>query len=124
MTRREDVPLKSHPVPKVGDTVHLNRHGLETIYGSPTGKGHMKTLLMKITEVDKQSMTAPVLTFNVSVDNPEIDQFLISHWCFDIVQRAEYNYPSAVGASNVHDDLLSSDEYGCAVERSNEWGSF
>lgn len=77
--------IKSHPVPKVGDTVCLNRDGLETIFGNHRGLSHMLTLKMKITHVSKESLTAPEETFEVKVDNEEINRFMINHWCFDVV---------------------------------------
>lgn len=77
--------IKTHPVPKVGDTVVLNDHGLEQTFGSTFGLAHMKTLQMRITSVDTESMTFPEPTFPVSVDNPDVDHFLIDHNCFDIV---------------------------------------
>lgn len=78
----------THPVPKVGDTVVLNDHGLLQVFGSTLGLAHMKTLRMKVTAVDSKSLTVPEQTFAVSVDNPDIDAFLIDHWCFDIVDAA------------------------------------
>lgn len=78
----------SHPVPKVGDTVVLNDHGLRQVYGTCHELAHMKTLRMTVTEVDSESLTAPELTFAVSVDNPDIDAYLIDNWCFDIVDAA------------------------------------
>jgi len=77
--------MREHPVPKVGDTVRLNDEGLEVCFGSVVGLAHMKTLDMKITFVDSESMTEPEETFVVQVDNEGINRFLISHWCFDIV---------------------------------------
>lgn len=82
---KEEV-MKSHPVPKVGDTVVLNDEGLEICFGKTLGLAHMKSLRMKITFVDTQSMTAPEKTYVVEVDNPEINCFLIYHSCFDIVE--------------------------------------
>ncbi len=78
----------SHPVPKVGDTVRLNRYGLHQTFGSDIGLSHMLTLEMKITHVDSQSMTAPEETFVVEVDNAGINQMMIDHWCFDVVKAA------------------------------------
>lgn len=77
--------MRSHPVPKVGDTVHLNNYGLEVIWRSKVGLSHMKSLKMKITHVDSESMTEPEKTFVVEVDNKDINCFMISHLCFDIV---------------------------------------
>ena len=77
--------MKSHPIPKVGDTVVLNDFGLEQIFGRKLGLGHMKTLKMKITFREAQSVTYPELTFPVSVDNPEINAYMIDHNFFDVV---------------------------------------
>jgi len=77
--------MKTHPIPKVGDTVVLNDCGLQQIFGHVHGLGHMKTLKMKITFREAQSLTYPELTFPVSVDNPEINAYLIDHNCFDVV---------------------------------------
>jgi len=75
----------NHVPPKPGDTVVLNTYGLETIYGSDTGLQHMKTLKMKVRSVGKKSLTAPEKTFDIKVDNKDIDQFLINSRCFDVV---------------------------------------
>jgi hypothetical protein len=76
------------PIHKAGDTVVLNDKGLENIFGSSVGKSHMKTLEMKLTFVDPTSMTAPEPSHVVEVDNEEINQFLLHHWCFDVVRSA------------------------------------
>lgn len=78
--------VRSHPVPTVGDTVRLNRHGIKQIFGGRNGLSHMMTLAMKITRVDSESLTSPEETFTVAVDNQEINQYLIDHWCFDVVR--------------------------------------
>ena len=80
---------KDSTVPNVGDTVCLNDSGLEQIFGSATGKSFMKRLQMRVTQVDDVSMTYPEPTFCLQVDDPEINQFLIDHTCFDIMKRAE-----------------------------------
>lgn len=78
--------MKSHPVPKVGDTVVLNDYGLKQVC---IGFSHMKTLRMKITRVDSESATdAPHLTYPVEVDNEEITAYMIDHRCFDVVESA------------------------------------
>lgn len=79
---------KDHTVPNVGDTVRLNDHGLEQIYGSTAGVAYMKTLEMRITHVDDVSMTYPEATFVVEVDNPDINRFMIDHHCFEIVRKS------------------------------------
>lgn len=76
----------SHPIPKVGDTVVINDCGLEQIFNRRLGMSHMKTLRMKITDVGTFSYTYPEPTYSVEVDNEEINQYLIDHHCFDIVQ--------------------------------------
>lgn len=78
----------SHPVPKVGDTVVLNDHGIHQVYGHRAGLSHMKSLRMKITEVDMRSLTHPEPTYPVEVDNEEVGMFIIDHRCFDIVETA------------------------------------
>lgn len=80
--------MKAHPVPKVGDTVVLNDNGLEQVFNRTLGLGHMKTLRMKVTDVDSESMTFPIPTYPVEVDNAEINAYLIDHHCFDIVESA------------------------------------
>lgn len=77
-----------HPIPKVGDTVVLNDCGMEQVFGRTLGLSHMKTLRMKVTHVDRESLTFPEPTYPVEVDNEEINFFLIDHNCFDIVERA------------------------------------
>jgi hypothetical protein len=76
--------MKSHPVPKVGDTVVFNREGLEIVFGKSIGLSPMMKHKMKITWVDSVSMTEPEETYVVNVDDPEINMFMIDHWCFDI----------------------------------------
>lgn len=75
--------------PSVGDVVRFNDHGLEQVFGSATGKSFMKKMELTITYVDDLSMTFPEPTFVVEVSDPEINQFLIDHTCFDIVRRAK-----------------------------------
>lgn len=77
--------MRSHPVPKVGDTVRFNDFGLEQVFGRTLGLAHMKTRDLRITFVDATSMTEPEETFVVEVDDPDINTFLLSHWHFDIV---------------------------------------
>lgn len=117
--------MKSHPVPKVGDTVCLNACGVETIYGTSIGHEHMRVITMKITKVDTVSITEPEKTFMVEVDSSIINQFMINHWCFDIVQSAEdaANYTAATSLSAVEDIALR-DSHGVSVERGSDWGSF
>lgn len=86
--------VKSHPVPNVGDTVVLNDHGISQVFGRSLGLSHMKTLRMKITFRAAKSLTYPELTFPVSVDNEEINAYLIDHWCFDVVEKASKTQPN------------------------------
>ncbi len=79
--------MQAHPVPKVGDTVVLNDNGLEQVFGRKHGLAHMKTLRMKVTFVDAESVTFPEPTYPVEVDNQEISAYLIDHHCFDIVEK-------------------------------------
>lgn len=80
--------MKAHPVPKVGDTVVLNDTGLRQIFNRTLGLGHMKTLRMKVTQVNAESMTFPEPTYCVEVDHEGINAYLIDHHCFDIVESA------------------------------------
>lgn len=84
---------KDVSVPNVGDTVRLNDYGLEQIYGSARGLGHMKTLLMKVVRVEETSVTYPEPTFPLEVDNQDINAFLLDNHCFDIVRRASVSHP-------------------------------
>jgi hypothetical protein len=77
---------KDATVPKVGDTVTLNDRGIQQCFGSAFGLGHMKSLKMRVTHVDDESMTYPEPTFVVDVDNPDINMLLIDHTCFDIIK--------------------------------------
>lgn len=76
----------SHPVPRVGDVVVLNAHGIAQCFGSVAGLSHMQTLRMKVTSIDSESATDILETFPLDVDNPDVDMFLIDNWCFDIVE--------------------------------------
>lgn len=78
---------KNNKVPTVGSIVRFNDVGLEQCFGSAIGKSFMKRMDMRITYVDDTSMTYPEPTFVVEVDNPDINQFMIDHNCFDIVRR-------------------------------------
>ncbi len=72
----------------VGDTVTLNDHGIDVCFGSSLSGGlaaHMKTLTMRITHVDKESITAPEATYVVEVDNPDVNDLMIYDACFDKV---------------------------------------
>lgn len=57
--------MRRHPVPKVGDTVVLNDWGLGQVFGEGSVRSlqHMKTLGMKITKIDRQSLTFPEPTY-------------------------------------------------------------
>jgi hypothetical protein len=69
--------------------VRLNDRGIEQCFGNARGLRHMKTLTMKVTHVGAESVTFPEPTFEVEVDNEEINSFLIDHTCFDVVGRAK-----------------------------------
>ena len=71
--------------PKVGDLVRLNNKGLVQIYGTDVGLSHMKTKVMRVIQVDDESMTEPEKTYIVQVDDPDINMFMIDNWCFDKV---------------------------------------
>lgn len=75
------------PTVKVGDTVVLNDEGLETAFGRTFGLGHMKTLEMKITSVDQESLTEPEETYAVEVDHPDLSMLLLHDTCFTVVRH-------------------------------------
>lgn len=73
----------------VGKKVRLNDDGIEQIYGKDSAPGlqHMKTLEMTVLEMSSVSLCAPETLFEVRVDNPDIDTFIIDNWCFDPVKE-------------------------------------
>jgi hypothetical protein len=77
-----------HPPRHVGDTVRLNDHGLEVCFGNRRMQ-HMKTLHMRITHIDTESITSPEKTYIVEVDNPEINDLMLYDACFDVVTEAK-----------------------------------
>jgi hypothetical protein len=77
--------------PRVGQKVRFSDLGLEQVFGSAIGKSFMKQKVMTLTFVDNESMTEPEETFLVEVDDPEINQFMIDNWCFDLVYSGETN---------------------------------
>lgn len=84
---RLDTVKPDASVPKVGDIVRLNDCGLEQCFGHANDLAHMKTLEMRVTQVDATSVTYPEPTFCLEVDNEAINQHLLDHHCFDIVRR-------------------------------------
>ena len=71
---------------KVGDVVCLNDLGIDQLFSGGVALSHMKTLKMKVTRVGTESLTAPELTFDISVDNKDIDALMIDDRCFDVVK--------------------------------------
>ena len=71
--------------PKVGDRARLNDYGLEVCFGSPVGKSALKRQVHTFIDVDPESMTYPEETYVVEVADPELNQLLLSHICFDPV---------------------------------------
>jgi hypothetical protein len=105
--------MKPHPVPKVGDTVVLNDFGLSQVFNRTMGLAHMKTLRMKVTHVDSESMTFPEPTYCLEVDNAEINAYLIDHHCFDVVERGVKAGPlSAVASGRGHSSVRYEDWSG------------
>lgn len=66
---------------KAGDTVVLNAHGHRQIFGATIPR---YTRLMRVLKVSKQSLTEPEKTYEVRVDDPEINQYMIDDRCFDV----------------------------------------
>lgn len=75
-------------MPRVGDKVRLNDCGIETCFGFTHGLAHMKTKTFTLTNVDPESQTHPEPTYLVEVDDPELNEMMLSHWCFDLVEAA------------------------------------
>jgi hypothetical protein len=80
-------PLNNHPVPKVGDTVRLNDHGIRMIWGSRREMSAMKQVSMNVTYVGSESLGETRQIFRVGVDNETINAFFIDHLDFDVVRR-------------------------------------
>lgn len=78
-----------HSVPKVGDTVRLNRFGITQIWGTDVGLSFMMEKKMKVISIESESLTFPEETFALEVDDVEINRFLLDNWCFDIVESAK-----------------------------------
>lgn len=68
---------------KVGDTVCLNEYGLNLVFGSSLGLSHMRSLRMKVIEVDNISDGI----YDVQVDDSEINMYMLMDLCFDVVQK-------------------------------------
>lgn len=69
--------------PYVGQKVHLNNTGLQTIWGSTLGLNHMKSKELIITWVDDESITYPEDTWVVEVNDPDINMYMLNQWLFD-----------------------------------------
>lgn len=72
---------------KVGDTVRLNDFGLEQCFGSAAGLSHMKTLVLRITNVGY----IPDNIYDVEVDNKDINIFMLTADCFDKEEKQNGN---------------------------------
>ncbi len=73
---------------KVGDTVKLNDEGLKTIWGSTVGLSKMKTIPFIVSQIDSESITFPEETYVMEVSDPDLNQYLLSDYMFDLVTRA------------------------------------
>jgi len=74
---------------KQGDWVIFNDTGLESCYGQSHTLQHMKTLAMKITWVDPESMTDEEPTHLVKVSDEAINTFMLTDWDFDHYEALE-----------------------------------
>lgn len=73
--------------PVVGMRVNLNDAGLDCIFGSHVGLGHMKSLEMEIVEVYAELCCDDgCKIYDVSVSVEDINQFMISSAFFDEVK--------------------------------------
>jgi hypothetical protein len=71
--------------PKVGQKIRLNRVGIRQIFNCSVVPSALLNQVFTITKVDDDSMTEPEKTWMIEVDDPEINQFMIDNWCFDLV---------------------------------------
>ena len=71
--------------PVVGMKVRLNDTGLDCIFSSHVGLGHMKSLEMEITEVYEDLGLADCAAYDVAVSNEDVNQFMINSLFFDEV---------------------------------------
>lgn len=82
----DNMVAKNPPNVNVGDTVRLNDHGLEMIFGSPNGpEMHLKGVEMTITELEPGMTVGNRTVYPVHVDKPEFSKFFIDDTCFDKV---------------------------------------
>jgi hypothetical protein len=72
---------------KPGDRVVLNDYGLELCFGSPVGLSHMKSKVLTVIWVADESATHPEETYDVDVDDPDINRFLLHDRGFDLAKQ-------------------------------------
>lgn len=72
--------------PRVGDRVHINNYGLEQVFGSSLGLAPMKNVVYTFIHVDDESITSPEITYPVEVDDPDLNCYLLSHICFELIE--------------------------------------
>lgn len=71
---------------KIGDKVRFTDEGLEIVFGSKIGLSHLKKIISTIVRVDEESSTNDSEVFNVEVDNPEFNKYLLLDICFKKVE--------------------------------------
>ena len=81
----------------VGSLVVLNQWGMEAVFGDKADEaaksGHIVKKTMRITRIDTVPLleTDGVECYDVEVDDPYINQFLIDTLCFDVVPEGAAN---------------------------------
>ncbi len=84
---------------KVGSLVVLNQWGLECVFGDRADEaarsGHIIPKTMRITAINPAPLIEEegVECYDVEVDDPYINQFLIDTLCFDVVPEESANAP-------------------------------
>lgn len=69
--------------PQTGDKIRFNEDGLNCVYGSSMGLSHMKGLDLIIQSVVMEIPCDDADIWQITVTDPEIDQFILNSGMFD-----------------------------------------
>jgi hypothetical protein len=86
--------MKERPLP--GDVVRLNDQGMQNIHGLTSAEMVRQAQRMVITYVTRYSMTSPEPTWGITVDQPLINEFILSHHDVDLIERPAVPLPNKV----------------------------
>ena len=73
--------------PRVGDTVCLSEEGYGTVH-LRSADAYERAKRMVITYVSAQSLTEPEQTWQIRVNHPEVDQYLLTNWDVEPITAA------------------------------------